>query len=285
MFECFEKDTDIEKQKERLKDADVLMIANMPLKQEVLNACEKLKFIDVAFTGVDYIPVAAAKERHIAVSNASGYSNESVAELVLGVTLSLLRQVMIVDKNTRTGKTVDGNVGVELQEKTVGIIGTGAIGSRTAELFSAFGCHVLGYNPHPKEITGIINVTMEELLEKSDIITLHCPLNDSTRGLIDGEKIAKMKDGAVLINASRGPVVDTKALADALIQGKLSAAGIDVYDVEPPISEDNPLLKAPNTILTPHIAFLTAESMEKRAKIVFDSLDQWMKGNQINKIV
>ena len=285
MFECFEKDTDIEKQKERLKDADVLMIANMPLKQEVLNACEKLKFIDVAFTGVDYIPVAAAKERHIAVSNASGYSNESVAELVLGVTLSLLRRVMIVDKNTRTGKTVDGNVGVELQEKTVGIIGTGAIGSRTAELFSAFGCHVLGYNPHPKEITGIINVTMEELLEKSDIITLHCPLNDSTRGLIDGEKIAKMKDGAVLINASRGPVVDTKALADALIQGKLSAAGIDVYDVEPPISEDNPLLKAPNTILTPHIAFLTAESMEKRAKIVFDSLDQWMKGNQINKIV
>jgi len=285
VFECFEKDTDIEKQKERLKDADVLMIANMPLKQEVLNACEKLKFIDVAFTGVDYIPVAAAKERHIAVSNASGYSNESVAELVLGVTLSLLRRVMIVDKNTRTGKTVDGNVGVELQEKTVGIIGTGAIGSRTAELFSAFGCHVLGYNPHPKEITGIINVTMEELLEKSDIITLHCPLNDSTRGLIDGEKIAKMKDGAVLINASRGPVVDTKALADALIQGKLSAAGIDVYDVEPPISEDNPLLKAPNTILTPHIAFLTAESMEKRAKIVFDSLDQWMKGNQINKIV
>ena len=274
-----------EKQKERLKDADVLMIANMPLKQEVLNACEKLKFIDVAFTGVDHIPVAAAKERHIAVSNASGYSNESVAELVLGVTLSLLRRVMIVDKNTRTGKTVDGNVGVELQGKTVGIIGTGAIGSRTAELFSAFGCRVLGYNPHPKEITGIINVTMEELLEKSDIITLHCPLNDSTRGLIDGEKIAKMKDGAVLINASRGPVVDTKALADALIQGKLSAAGIDVYDVEPPISEDNPLLKAPNTILTPHIAFLTAESMEKRAKIVFDSLDQWMKGNQINKIV
>lgn len=285
VFECFERDTDIEKQKERLKDADVLMIANMPLKQEVLNACEKLKFIDVAFTGVDHIPVAAAKERHIAVSNASGYSNESVAELVLGVTLSLLRRVMIVDKNTRTGKTVDGNVGVELQGKTVGIIGTGAIGSRTAELFSAFGCRVLGYNPHPKEITGIINVTMEELLEKSDIITLHCPLNDSTRGLIDGEKIAKMKDGAVLINASRGPVVDTKALADALIQGKLSAAGIDVYDVEPPISEDNPLLKAPNTILTPHIAFLTAESMEKRAKIVFDSLDQWMKGNQINKIV
>ena len=126
----------------------------------------------------------------------------------------MLRRVMIVDKNARTGKTVDGNVGVELREKTVGIIGTGAIGSRTAELFSAFGCHVLGYNPHPKEITGIINVTMEELLEKSDIITLHCPLNDSTRGLIDGEKIAKMKDGAVSIkNASRGPVVDTKALS------------------------------------------------------------------------
>lgn len=285
IFENYERDLDVEKQKERLKDADILMIANMPLKQEVLEACENLKFIDVAFTGVDHIPVAAAKERHIAVSNASGYSNESVAELVMGMTLSLLRRVPIVDKNTRNGKTVDGNVGFELLGKTVGVIGTGAIGSRVAELFNCFGCHVLGYDVNPRELPGVENVSMEELLQRADIVTLHCPLIDSTRGLMNEKTIGAMKDGAILINASRGPVVDAKALADALISGKLSAAGVDVYDVEPPIPADNPLLKAPNTILTPHIAFLSAESMEKRAKIVFDSLEQWLAGNQINKIV
>lgn len=285
IFESYERDLDVEKQKARLKDADVLMIANMPLKQEVLDACENLKFIDVAFTGVDHIPVAAAKERRIAVSNASGYSNESVAELVMGMTLSLLRRVPIVDKNTRNGKTVDGNVGFELLGKTVGVIGTGAIGSRVAELFNCFGCHVLGYDVNPRELPGVENVSMEELLKRADIVTLHCPLIDSTRGLMNEKTIGTMKDGAILINASRGPVVEAKALADALISGKLSAAGVDVYDVEPPIPADNPLLKAPNTILTPHIAFLSAESMEKRAKIVFDSLDQWLAGNQINKIV
>lgn len=285
IFESYERDLDVEKQKARLKDADILMIANMPLKQEVLDACENLKFIDVAFTGVDHIPVAAAKERRIAVSNASGYSNESVAELVMGMTLSLLRRVPIVDKNTRNGKTVDGNVGFELLGKTVGVIGTGAIGSRVAELFNCFGCHVLGYDVNPRELPGVENVSMEELLKRADIVTLHCPLIDSTRGLMNEKTIGTMKDGAILINASRGPVVEAKALADALISGKLSAAGVDVYDVEPPIPADNPLLKAPNTILTPHIAFLSAESMEKRAKIVFDSLDQWLAGNQINKIV
>lgn len=285
IFESYERDLDVEKQKARLKDADILMIANMPLKQEVLDACENLKFIDVAFTGVDHIPVAAAKERRIAVSNASGYSNESVAELVMGMTLSLLRRVPIVDKNIRNGKTVDGNVGFELLGKTVGVIGTGAIGSRVAELFNCFGCHVLGYDVNPRELPGVENVSMEELLKRADIVTLHCPLIDSTRGLMNEKTIGTMKDGAILINASRGPVVEAKALADALISGKLSAAGVDVYDVEPPIPADNPLLKAPNTILTPHIAFLSAESMEKRAKIVFDSLDQWLAGNQINKIV
>ncbi len=285
IFERYERDLDVERQKERLKDADVLMLANMPLGQEVVEACECLRFIDVAFTGVDHIPVAAAGERGIAVSNASGYSNESVAELVLGMTLSLLRKVPAVDAKTRAGGVVGSDVGHELMGKTVGIIGTGAIGSRTAELFGSFGCRVLGYDVNPRSLPGVENAGFEELLGRSDIVTLHCPLTDSTRGLMNEETISKMKDGAILINASRGPVVEAEALAEALRSGKLAAAGIDVYDVEPPIPADNPLLDAPNTILTPHIAFLSAESMEKRAKIVFDSLDQWMAGNQINKIV
>lgn len=285
IFESYQRDLDPEKQKQRLKDADVLMIANMPLKKEVIESCDSLKFINVAFTGVDHIPVAAAKERGIAVSNASGYSNESVAELVIGMTLSLLRKVPVVDKNTRTGGTVDGNVGNELFGKTVGVIGTGAIGSRVAELFGCFGCRVLGHDVKPRELPGVTNVSLEELLRESDIVTLHCPLIESTKNLINKETIAMMKDGAILINASRGPVVDTAALAEALKSGKVGAAGVDVYETEPPIPADHPLLTAPNTILTPHIAFLSAESMEKRAAIVFHSLDKWMEGNQINVIV
>ena len=285
IFEQYQRDMDPEKQKERLKDADVLMIANMPLKQEVLEACEQLRFIDGAFTGVDHIPVAYAKEHHIAVSNASGYSNDSVAELILGMAISLLRKVPTVDASTRNGKTIGTDIGHELKGKTVGIIGTGAIGSRVAELFLCFGCRVLGYDVYPKELPGVENVELEELLNQSDIVTLHCPMIESTSGLINETTISMMKEGAVLLNASRGPVVDLAALSAALKAGKLSGAGVDVYEIEPPLPQDHPILSAPNTILTPHIAYLSAESMEKRAKIVFDSLNAWLRGEQINKIV
>ena len=284
-FISYERDLDSEKQIQRLKDADVLMIANMPLKEEVVKACQQLKFINVAFTGVDHIPVALAQETGIAVSNASGYSNDSVAELVLGLTLSLLRKIPQVDPLTRSGGVVGTLVGNELRGKTVGIIGTGAIGSRTAELFNAFGTKVLGYDPQEKDLPNVTQVSLDELLEASDIISLHCPLIDSTRGLIDQAAIAKMKDGVIFINAARGPIIDSQALADALHSGKIAAAGIDVYEMEPPIPSEHPLLNAPNTILAPHIAYLSEESMEKRAKIVFDSLDSWLEGVQVNKIV
>ena len=284
-FVAYERDLDLEKQVDRLKNADVLMIANMPLDVNVVKACQQLKFINVAFTGVDHIPIAFAQEKGIAVSNASGYSNDSVAELVLGLTLSLLRKIPQVDPLTRTGGVVGNLIGNELKGKTVGIIGTGAIGGRTAELFNAFGVQVLGYNPVPVELPNLTHVEMDELLNKSDIISLHCPLMDSTRGLIDKVAIDKMKDGVIFINAARGPIVDSEALAEALHSGKVAAAGIDVYEMEPPIPGDHPLLNAPNTILAPHIAYLSEESMEKRAQIVFDSLDAWLAGKQVNKIV
>ena len=284
-FACYERDLDVEKQKERIKDADALILANMPLKEEVVEAGRNLKFIDVAFTGVDHIPVDAAKRLGIAVSNASGYSNDSVAELVLGMTLSLLRKIPAVDQKARTGGVVGSDVGNELKGKTVGIIGTGAIGSRVGELFSCFGCRVLGYDVKPRNLPYITNVPLEELLYNSDIVTLHCPLIDSTRNLMNETTISMMKDGAILINASRGPVVDSEALAQALNSGKLAAAGVDVYEMEPPIPDSHPLLSAKNTILTPHVAFLSAESMEKRAEIVFRNLREWMQGHQINTIV
>ena len=286
-FEAYEKDTDTEVMVERAKDADVVMIANMPLKGEVISRCKNLKFIDVAFTGVDHVDLKTAESMGIAVSNASGYCNESVAELVMGMILSLLRNVPQVEVRCREGKTKDGLVGRELKGKTVGVVGTGAIGSRTAQLCHAFGCDILAYDLFPKKNPPeyIKYVSLEELLSNSDIITLHCPLTDESRHLINKERIALMKPGTILINAARGPVVNSEALAEALNNDKIGGAGIDVFETEPPLNTDHPLLHSKNTIVTPHIAFASEESMKLRAKIVFENIQKWMSGEQINKIL
>ena len=268
-FAAYPRDMDVNVQIERAKDADVLMIANMPLKGEVIRACKNLKFIDVAFTGVDHVDLEAAKEMGVKVSNASGYSTQAVAELALGMMLSLLRNVPQVDERCRAGKTKDGLVGSELKGKTVGIVGAGAIGQNTARLCKAFGCRVIAYT----------------LTREADIISLNCPLNDSTRGMFGKERIAMMKKNALLINVARGPVVDSQALADALNEGRIGGAGIDVFEIEPPLDPAHPLLHTPNTIVTPHVAFATQESMALRAEIVFDSLDKFLAGNQINVIL
>ena len=228
-FAAYEKNTDPAVQIERARDADVIVIANMPLSGEVIRACPKLKFIDVAFTGVDHVDLEAAREKGVRVSNAAGYSNEAVAELCLCLMLSLLRNVPQVEARCRAGQTKDGLVGSELMGKTVGVVGVGAIGGRTAELCRAFGCRVLGHKRHVKgdEPEYIEFVGLDELLAQSDIVTLHCPLNEESRGLIDARRIAQMKPGALLINAARGPVVDARALADALNAGRLGGAGIE----------------------------------------------------------
>ncbi len=286
-FTAYERDLSTEVQIERAKDADILMIANMPLSGEVIRNCPKLKYIDVAFTGVDHVNLEAAKERNIAVSNASGYSNESVAELSICMMLSLLRNVSQVDKRCRDGKTKDGLVGSELKGKTVGIIGVGAIGTRTAQLCHAFGCRILGYCRHPEAHPSdiVTYVSLDELLKQSDIVTLHCPQTSETIGMINAEKIALMKPTAILINAARGPIVDSQALADALNQEKIAGAGIDVFEKEPPLDTDHPLLHSKNTLVTPHVAFASKESMIQRADIVFDNITSWMNGEQKNIIL
>ena len=286
-FKAYPKDTDPKVQIERAKDADVIMIANMPLSGEVISACPNLKYIDVAFTGVDHVDLDAARAKGVKVSNAAGYSNEAVAELTLCMMLALLRNVPQVEARCRAGQTKDGLVGVELMGKTVGIVGVGAIGTRTAELCHAFGCKLLGNKRHVRgdEPDYIEFVSLEELLSRSDIVSLHCPLNEDSRGMINKDTIAKMKPGALLINAARGPVVDSQALADALNNGDLGGAGIDVFETEPPLNLDHPLLHSKNTIVTPHVAFASAESMETRCKIVFDNIAQWMDGHQTNIIL
>lgn len=286
-FVAYPKDTDPQVQIERAKDADILMIANMPLSGEVIRACKNLKFIDVAFTGVDHVDLDAAKEMGVKVSNAAGYSTQAVAEIALCMMLSLLRNIPQVEQRCRQGQTKDGLVGCELRGKTVGIVGAGAIGCRTAELCHAFGCKVLGYKRHVtgKEPSFIEFVSLDELLQKSDIVSLHCPINEESKHLINAQSIAKMKQGAYLINTARGPVVDSQALADALNSGYLSGAGIDVFEKEPPLSTDHPLLHSKNTIVTPHVAFASAESMIARAQIVFDNIQSYLDGNQKNIIL
>ena len=283
----YPKTTDPAKLIEEAKDADAMILANMPMPADVLRKCDKLKFIDVAFTGVDHVGLDAAKEKNIAVSNASGYSNEAVSELVIGTTLSLARNLRSVEDRCREGKDKTGLVGWEIKGKTVGIIGLGKIGTRTAELFHAFGATVLAQSrTHHDGIAEYIEqVTQEELLRRSDIVVLHCPLNDSTRGMINAEKLAMMKPTALLVNVARGPVVVEKDLAVALENGVIAGAAIDVFDKEPPLDTASPILHVPNCLVTPHVAFATQQSMSLRAEIVFDNLAKWMEGHQINTIL
>ena len=284
-FCSYEKNTDPKVQAERCSDADVIMLANMPLDISVINEAKNLKFIDVAFTGVDHIPVEAAKEKGLMISNASGYATQAVAELCISFMIQLLRNIAKTEQRCRNGGTKDGLIGNLLCGKTVGIIGAGAIGKRVANICKVFGCRVLAYNRSKVTDSSIDRqVSLEELLQQSDIVSLHCPLTSDTKGLISKERLEQMKKSALLINTARGGVVDQEALAEALREGKIAGAACDVFDVEPPLPKDHPLLNTPNTIVTPHIAFASVESMEQRAEIVFENLYSWLDGKQINCI-
>ena len=284
-FVVYEKNTDPRVQAERCEDADIIMLANMPLSREAIERASHLQYIDVAFTGVDHIPMDEAGKRGIAVSNASGYATQAVAELCISFMIQLLRNVKQTEQRCREGGTKDGLIGNLLCGKTVGIIGAGAIGKRTAELCKAFGCKVIAYSRSRVEHPAIDRqVTLEELLKEADIVSLHCPLTEETRGMIGEEQLQMMKKTAVLINTARGPVADSEALAKALTEGRIAGAACDVFETEPPLDAEHPLLHTPNTIVTPHIAFASEESMEQRADIVFENLYTWLEGKQLNKV-
>ena len=275
-------------QLERVKDADVIIMANHPLTSGVIEQCENLKYISVAFVGIDHIGKDACQAKGINISNAAGYCDDAVAELSIGLAMDCLRNISAVNDVIRHGGTKDGLVGHELRGRTVGVIGTGRIGRATARLFKAFGCQLLGYSRTARsdaEAEGIRYVSLDELLTQSDIVTIHTPLTDETKNLISKDKIALMKNTAILINTSRGPVVDNAALAEALNEGRLAGAGIDVFDGEPPLAEDYPLLHAKNAVCTPHVGFATIESIDRRAEIVFDNVAKWMEGTVQNKML
>ncbi|MBR3053932.1 MAG: hydroxyacid dehydrogenase [Firmicutes bacterium] len=273
------KTTDPEELIRRSAGQDVVMIANNPYPEAVVRAADKLKFLAVAFAGVDHVALDACAEKGIKVQNCVGYSEICVAEEALGLTISLLRKFAEGDARVRNGGTSAGLAGREIHGRTVGIIGCGNIGFMTAKLYQAFGAKVIATARHEREevkAAGIEYVPLDELLKTSDIISLHTPNNAETKGMISREKIALMKPTAIFINCARGPIVDNAALAEALNEGRIAGAGIDVFDMEPPIPADYPLVSAKNTQLMPHTAFLTEESLVRRANIEFANVRAYL---------
>jgi D-3-phosphoglycerate dehydrogenase len=261
-----------------VKDADVLLLSNRPLTGNVINACPKLKLISVAFTGIDHVDQETCKKRGIVIHNAAGYAVHAVSELAIGLMIALLRRILPADTKTRTGGTNE-SVGHELFGKTLGVVGCGHIGLQVARLANAFGCHVVGFDPHVFKVGDVTieQVELDELLSRSDIVSLHLPLMPETRGFIGQAQLAKLKPSAILINTARGPIVEQAALVEALTQKRLAGAGLDVFDLEPPLPAKHPILTAPNTVLTPHIGFETVEAMVAKANIALGHLEDFLR--------
>lgn len=265
---------------ERMKEADIAVISNIKLPADVLQQCTHLQYLSVAFTGLDHIDLAYCKSHNIAVQNAAGYSTTAVSELAVGMMLDLLRQITHFDGTIREGKGRGTFLGRELRGKTVGVVGTGAIGTATIRLLLAFGCRVLAYNRSEHADVaklGIRYTDLDTLMRESDIVTLHVPMTDETYHLINRERLAMMKANAILVNTARGNVVDIPALAEALTVGTIAGAAIDVYEQEPPLPLDHPLLKAPNCICLPHIGYASREAFDIRADIVFDHVRNYLQ--------
>jgi phosphoglycerate dehydrogenase-like enzyme len=272
--------------KERIKEAEIVMVGWSDLTKEVIDSAKKLKMISIWATTCHYADLKAAKERGILVTHVPGYATESVAEHTFALMLAATRKLLEADKHVRGGN-FDWRpfAGRELAGKTIGVVGTGVIGCRVAEIAKTFRMQVLGYDKYPNvkraEEIGIKYVGLQTLLRESDIITLHVTLTSETERLIGKKEIETAKNRAIIINTSQGKVIDEKALFDALKSGKISFAGLDVLESEPP-DKDNPLLKLDNVILSPHIGFHTVEAAKRCTDICIDNVAKFLEGHVQN---
>ena len=276
----------------RICDADIILINKAPITRQVLAACPNLKLICVLATGYNVVDCAAAKERGIPVCNVPDYGTAAVAQFTFALLLELCHQVGYHGQTVRDGKWCDcpdfcywDTSQMELAGKTLGIIGFGRIGRAVGKIANAFGMKVIAYNRSQCEEVKVIGsyVNLEELLTTSDIISLHCPLTAENTGMINEDAIAKMKDGAILINTARGPLVDEAALAAALKSGKLRGAACDVVSAEP-MAATNPLKDAPNCIVTPHMAWAPIESRMRIQSCTARSIRAFLDGHPINTV-
>jgi glycerate dehydrogenase len=291
-LEIYER-TPLEAVIERAQGAEVLVTNKTPIDAEILSALSEVRFVSVLATGYDVVDLEAANRRGIPVSNVPEYSTNSVAEHVFGLMLELVRGVGEHARDVDDGAweaaedfTFWNRPIRELKGKTLGIVGWGRIGRRVGELAHAFGMEVIASestsNPAP-EWSGFEFADTDAVVRRADLLTLHCPLTDETRGLIDAERLDAMKPSARLINTSRGPVVDEAALRDALNRGDIAAAAVDVVSSEP-IEGDNPLLDADNCLITPHNAWTSIEARQRLVETTADNIRSALDGEPINVV-
>ncbi len=272
---------------ERIADAEIIYTNKTPVTRETIDACPNLKFVGVLATGYNIVDVAAAKEKGIIVSNIPTYGTAAVAQMAIALLLEICHHTAHHSDAVYAGrweKNPDWCFWdyplIELAGKTMGIIGYGRIGQSTGAIAKALGMKVIAYDAFVKAEE---SVDLDILLRTSDVITLHCPLFPETQGIINTANIAKMKDGVIILNNSRGPLVVEQDLCDALNSGKVYAAGLDVVSSEP-IHGDNPLLKAKNCIITPHISWAPKESRERLMNIAVENLEKFLAGTPVNVV-
>lgn len=297
---CFEKfgeveyypNTVAENTAERVRDADIIISNKAPMNEDTLKDAPNVKLICLFATGFDCVDLAYCKSRGIKVANVVNYSTAAVVQHTFLLALALEEKLAFYDDYVKSGayaaqdrfSNFDRTFG-ELDGKTWGIIGMGNIGRRVAKVAQALGCNVIFYSASGKSsCTEYERVTFDELLAQSDVLSLHCPLSDKTRGLINKEAFARMKKTAVLVNVARGPVVDTRALYEALTTGQIAAAGLDVLEQEP-IAKDDPLgsiTDSTKLIITPHMAWASKEARERLVGEVMENIQAFLRGEERN---
>lgn len=275
----------------RAKDAEVLLTNKTVLSREHIEALPALKYIGVLATGYNIVDVDAARQQGVVVTNIPAYSTDSVAQMVFAHILNIAQQVQHHSEEVHRGRWTQSpdfcfwdTPLIELRDKKLGIVGLGNTGQQTARIALGFSMKVMAYTSKPATQlpAEILKAdSLDQLFAECDVVSLHCPLNASTQSLVDARRLALMKPTAILINTARGPLVDEQALADALNEGRIYAAGLDVLSTEPPRA-DNPLLTARRCYITPHIAWASTAARERLMHIMLENLRAWMKGETIN---
>lgn len=274
----------------RAVDADIILTNKTPLSAETLRQCHNLRYVGVLATGYNVVDIKAASELGITVTNIPSYGTDVVAQFAISLLLEICSHIGHHDESVHDGKW-ESNPDwcfwdyplIELAGKTMGIIGYGRIGRATGRIAKAIGMNVIAYDSHRLDEYSSDYVDLDTLLSSSDVIALHCPLFPETEGIISAKTICKMKDGVIIINNSRGPLIVEKDLADALNSGKVYAAGLDVVSTEP-IHSDNPLLSAKNCIITPHISWAAKESRCRLLHIAIDNIKAFLAGRPMNVV-
>ena len=294
-FTVYDRGSETDKEGEaiaRIGDAEIIITNKTPITKRVLDSCPSIRYIGVLATGYNVVDYTYAAKQGIPVTNVPGYGTDTVAQFTFALLLEICHHVAHHSEAVHVGRWEQcadfcfcDYPQIELAGKTMGIIGFGRIGQKVGIIAKAFGMRVLAYSPHEYERGKAIGtyVNLETLLAGSDIISLHCPLFPETEGIINQGTIAKMKDGVIILNNGRGPLIVEQDLADALNSGKVQAAGVDVVSVEP-IKGDNPLLTAKNCFITPHIAWATKEARQRIMDCAVQNLKAYLAGKPENVV-